>query len=120
MNKSDLINRVSDTIGVGRRDAEAAVNTVIHAVMSEGKAGQKVAISGFGVFNPTHRKARLSRNPRTGEPVKVAASRGVRFAPGTIFKKVVNGRAPLPAAAKTAKKATAKKAPARKTAARRR
>ena len=117
MNKSDLINRVSDTIGVGRRDAEAAVNTVIHAVMSEVKAGQKVAISGFGVFNPTHRKARLSRNPRTGEPVKVAASRGVRFAPGTIFKKVVNGRAPLPAAAKTAKKATAKKAPARKTAA---
>ncbi|MGD0256098.1 MAG: HU family DNA-binding protein [Acidimicrobiales bacterium] len=128
MNKSDLIDRVSDTIGVGRRDAEAAVNTVIHGVMSEVKAGQKVVIAGFGAFNPTHRKARLGRNPRTGEPVKVAASKGVRFAPGTIFKNVVNGRTPLAAPAKTvakpttkkvaAKKAPAKRAPARKVAAR--
>jgi DNA-binding protein HU-beta len=114
MNKSDLIDRVSGTIGVGRRDAEAAVNAVIHAVMSEVKAGQKVAIAGFGAFNPTRRKARLGRNPRTGEPVKVAASKGVRFAPGTTFKNVVSGRAPLPAPAKSLAKATAKKAAVKK------
>jgi DNA-binding protein HU-beta len=120
MNKSDLIDRVSDTIGVGRRDAEAAINAVIHAVMSEVKAGQKVAIAGFGAFNPTHRKARLGRNPRTGEAVKVAASKGVRFAPGATFKNVVNRRAPLPTPVKTAaKKAVVKKAPAKRAPAKR-
>jgi DNA-binding protein HU-beta len=86
MNKSDLIDKVSDTMGVARRDGAAAVNAVIHAVMSEVKAGRKVAITGFGAFSPTHRKARRGRNPRTGESVKVAASKGVRFAPGTTFK----------------------------------
>jgi DNA-binding protein HU-beta len=119
MNKSDLIDRVSETIDVGRRDAEAAVNAVIHAVMSEVKAGKKVAITGFGAFSPSHRKARRGRNPRTGEPVKVAASKGVRFAPGTRFKNVVNGRAPLPTPAKTAAKATTKKAAAKKAPAKR-
>jgi DNA-binding protein HU-beta len=119
MNKSDLIDRVSDTMGVARRDAEAAVNTVIHAVMSEVKAGKKVAITGFGAFSPSHRKARVGRNPRTGEPVKVAASKGVRFAPGATFKKVVSGRAPLPTPAKTVTKATTKKAAAKKAPAKR-
>lgn len=124
MNKSDLIDKVSDTMGVARRDGEAAVNAVIHAVMSEVKAGRKVAITGFGAFSPSHRKARRGRNPRTGEPVKMAASKSVRFAPGTTFKKVVNGRAPVPvptaAAAKrvAAKKTVAKKTVAKKTAAR--
>jgi len=114
MNKSDLIDKVSDSMGVARRDGEAAVNAVIHTVMGEVKAGKKVAITGFGAFSPSRRKARLGRNPRTGEPVKVAAAKGVRFAPGTVFKDVVNGRAPLPAPTKTVTKATAKKAAAKK------
>ena len=128
MNKSDLIDKVSDTMGVARRDGEAAVNAVIHAVMSEVKAGRKVAITGFGAFSPSHRKARLGRNPRTGEPVKVAASKGVRFAPGATFKKAVSGRAPLPAPATDGQgdgeegcrqeDRPAKRAPARKVAAR--
>lgn len=120
MNKSDLIDKVSESMGVARRDGEAAVNAVIHAVMSEVKAGKKVVITGFGAFGPSHRKARLGRNPRTGEPVKVVASKGVRFAPGATFKKVLSGRAPLPAPVKTVakaatKKAAAKKAPAKRT-----
>jgi len=110
MNKSDLIDKVSDSMGVARRDGEAAVNAVIHTVMSEVKAGKKVAITGFGAFSPSRRKARLGRNPRTGEPVKVAAAKGVRFAPGRVFKDVVNGRAQVPAPTKTVTKATAKKA----------
>ena len=114
MNKSDLIDKVSDSMGIARRDGEAAVNAVIHAVMSEVKAGKKVAITGFGAFSPSHRKARLGRNPRTGEPVKVAAAKGVRFAPGRVFKDVVNGRAPVPAPTKTVKKATAKKVATKK------
>jgi DNA-binding protein HU-beta len=118
MNKSDLIDKVSDTMGVARRDGEAAVNAVIHAVMSEVKAGRKVAITGFGAFSPTHRNARRGRNPQTGESVKVAASKSVRFTPGMTFKKVVNGRAPVPTPVKaTTKKASAKKTATKKTAA---
>jgi len=118
MNKSDLIDKVSDTMGVARRDGEAAVNAVIHAVMSEVKAGRKVAITGFGAFSPTHRNARRGRNPQTGESVKVAASKSVRFTPGMTFKKVVNGRAPVPTPVKaTTKKTSAKKTATKKTAA---
>jgi DNA-binding protein HU-beta len=119
MNKSDLIDKVSDTMGVARRDGEAAVNAVIHAVMSEVRAGRKVAITGFGAFSPSHRKARVGRNPQTGQPVKVAASKSIRFAPGRVFKNVVNGRAPVPAPAKSAAKATTKKAAAKKAPAKR-
>ena len=65
-----------------------------------------MTIYGFGSFNPTSRKARTGRNPRTGQPVKIAASKGIRFSPATGFKADLN-----------AKKSAAKKAaPAKATA----
>ena len=71
------------------------------------RSGNKVTIYGFGSFNPTSRKARTGRNPRTGQPVKIAASKGIRFSPATGFKADLNAK-------KAAKKAAPAKAPAAK------
>jgi len=128
VNKSELIDSISKTTSLAKREAEAAVSAFMSAVMAEVKAGRKVSIVGFGSFSPTRRAARMGRNPQTGAPVRIAASRGVRFGPSTTFKEVLNGKASLPAvkplsgssSAKAAssttgtKKAAAKKAPAKK------
>jgi len=96
---------------------------MIDAVIAETKGGNKTSLFGFGTFTPTARAARTGRNPQTGAPVKIAASRGVRFAPASAFKQTLNpkgGAAKKAAPAKkaaSAKKTTAKKAaPAKKSA----
>jgi DNA-binding protein HU-beta len=116
VNKSELIDAVGQTAALAKRDAEAAVNAVIGAVIAEVKAGRKVSLVGFGSFNPTRRAARTGRNPRTGAAVRIAASKGVRFGPSSTFKDVLNGRAAGPAPVKkaAAKKVAATKAPAKK------
>lgn len=108
VNKSELVDHVRDAAGLDRRAAESAVNALLEAVMADVRAGNKVSISGFGIFNPTSRAARMGRNPQTGAPVKIAASKGVRFAPAQAFKSALNTGG--------GKKATAKKAAAKKSA----
>ncbi len=90
VNKGDLVEAVSDRAGLDKRSAEAALNAFFESVMEAVTAGDKVSIPGFGSFNPTSRAARTGRNPQTGAPVQIAASRGVRFAPGSAFKSAVN------------------------------
>jgi DNA-binding protein HU-beta len=114
VNKSELIAAVAGTADLEKRQAEKAVEAVVDNVMSEVRAGRKVSLIGFGSFNPTSRAARTGRNPRTGAPVRIAASRGVRFSVGSKFKSVLNSRATgtkkaakkTTKAAKTTKKAT--------------
>ena len=119
VNKSELVDHVRDAAGLDRRAAESAVNALLDAVMADVRAGNKVSISGFGIFNPTSRAARTGRNPQTGAPVKIAASKGVRFAPAQAFKNELNAGGGKKAAAKKAaakKAAPAKKATAKKAA----
>lgn len=115
MNKSELVDRVRDAAGLTKSQAEAAIDSVIDSVMTDVKAGNKVSISGFGIFNPTARAARMGRNPQTGAPVKIAAAKGVRFAPAQAFKTALNPGAAKKAAAKKAP-SSKKKAPAKKAA----
>jgi DNA-binding protein HU-beta len=85
---------------------------VIDAVIAETRGGGKVSIFGFGTFTPSSRAARIGRNPQTGAPVKIAASKGVRFAPAAAYKSALNTKG---GAKKAAAKASAKKAaPAKK------
>ena len=114
MNKGELVEKVASLSGLDRRQAENAVNAFTDAVMDATRGGDKVAILGFGTFNPTSRAARTGRNPQTGAPVKIAASKSVRFAPGSQFKSVLNAKGGAKKA--VAKKAAAKKAPAKKAA----
>ncbi len=120
MNKAELVDAVREAAGLERRQAESAVEAVIDAIVSSVKSGDRVSIPRFGTFNQSSRAARTGRNPQTGEPVKIAASKGVRFAPASAFKEALNakGGAKKAAPAKAgAKKATAKKAAPAKAAA---
>ena len=74
MNKSGLIDAVSKTTSLAKRDAEDAVNALVHVVSKEVRSGRRVVVAGFGSFNPTHRGARMGRNPRTGAPVSISSS----------------------------------------------
>jgi DNA-binding protein HU-beta len=119
VNRTELVEAVSASTGLDKRASEAAVVAVVDAVVGEAKAGNKVSIFGFGTFTPTSRAARVGRNPQTGAPVKIAASKGVRFAPSSTFKTALNAKKAAKKAAPAAKKAAAgaKAAPAAKKAA---
>ncbi|MDP9073775.1 MAG: HU family DNA-binding protein, partial [Actinomycetota bacterium] len=113
MNRSELVEKVADVTGLEKDRAEKAVMAFIDTVKDAIKADGKVSIFGFGTFNPTARAARLGRNPQTGAPVKIAASKGVRFAPAAAFKLALNSR-PAKKGAAAKKSAAAASAPAAK------
>jgi DNA-binding protein HU-beta len=91
MNQSDLADAVADATGTGKAEAARVVEAVLDAVRNGLRRGEKVAISGFGSFEPSRREARQGRNPRTGEAVEIAASTTVRFKPGKGLKDALNG-----------------------------
>jgi DNA-binding protein HU-beta len=126
MNKAELIDVLTEKLGSDRRQATAAVENVVDTIVRAVHKGDSVTITGFGVFEQRRRAARVARNPRTGETVKVKPTSVPAFRPGAQFKAVVSGAQRLPAegpavkrgvvAAGAAKK-VAKKAPAKKAAA---
>ena len=85
MNKSDLIETVQ-TVLENRKQAEAAVNSIISNIGAALKKGDAVTLTGFGTFKVAKRKARTARNPRTGEPVKIKAKKVVKFTAGKNLK----------------------------------
>ena len=117
MNKADLIDNVSARLGHSKKDVTDIVDAFLHETKKAVAKGNKVAVSGFGVFESTARKARIGRNPRTGEAVKIKATKLPKFRPGAEFKGVVSGAKKITEPAKPAAKKAAKKAPAKKTAA---
>lgn len=120
MNKADIIDVVAVKLGHSKRDVTNIVEAVIEETKRAVAKGERVALSGFGVFEAQSRKARLGRNPRTGETVKIKATKLPKFRPGAEFKAVVSGTkkvAAAPAKKAAAKKPAAKKAAAKKPAA---
>src|SRR4051794_35344427 len=91
-----------------KRAAENAVDAVFDTILRAVAQGEKVALSGFGVFEKVDRAARTGRNPRTGETVKVKKTSVPKFRPGTQFKGVVSGAVKLGKVADAATKAAAK------------
>ena len=90
MNISELIDKVAGQAGLSKSDTEKAVNSLITVVESAVAANDKVTLPGFGAWSRTQRAARTGRNPRTGEPVQIPASKAVKFSVGADFKKKVN------------------------------
>jgi DNA-binding protein HU-beta len=115
VNKGELVESIAQRSGLDKRQAEGALNAFVDAVMDATKGGDRVAILGFGTFNPTSRAARTGRNPQTGAPVKIAASKGVRFAPGAAFKSALNTKGGTKKAAPAKKAAAATKTAAKAT-----
>jgi DNA-binding protein HU-beta len=90
MNKRDLIDAISGRLG-GKKTATEAVNAVLDTIQSTVASGDKVAITGFGVFEKTVRPARTARNPATGAAIRVPTSSVPKFRAGADFKAIVNG-----------------------------
>ncbi|GHD22335.1 MULTISPECIES: HU family DNA-binding protein [Nocardiopsis] len=90
MNKRDLIDAISDRLG-DKKTATEAVNAVLETIQTTVASGDKVAITGFGVFEKSERAARTARNPATGATINVPASFVPKFRAGADFKALVNG-----------------------------
>jgi DNA-binding protein HU-beta len=108
VNRAELIDAIRDRLGVEKRTAEHAVDAVLDTIQRAVAQGEKVAITGFGVFEKVDRAARTGRNPRTGEAVKVKKTSVPKFRPGSQFKGVVSGAVKLGKVADAATKAAAK------------
>jgi DNA-binding protein HU-beta len=86
MTKADLIESVASKVDLPRATAERAVNTMFDDIVEALKQGDKVNVSGFGTFSVSERKARVGRNPKTGESIEIAASRAAKFKAGKTLK----------------------------------
>jgi len=90
MNKSDLIDAIADSAGLSKADAGRALDGVVDAITGALKGGNAVSLVGFGTFSVRDRAARTGRNPRTGESIKIAASKNPAFKAGKALKDAVN------------------------------
>ena len=88
MNKKDLVEAVSK-VTCGKKEAESAVECVLESIKKAMKKGDKVSLTGFGSFTVAKRAARKGRNPRTGEEIKIKASKVPKFSAAKELKEMV-------------------------------
>ena len=89
MNKTELVAAVAQKTGLTKKDAERVVNATVDTVVEAMKKGEKVQISGFGIFEVKTREARVGRNPRTKETIQIPASRQPIFKASKTLKDAV-------------------------------
>jgi DNA-binding protein HU-beta len=89
MNKSQLITAVSSDSGLSKVDSARAIDSLLDTVTRTLKKGDEVSITGFGKFSVVKRAARAGVNPRTGEKVKIKASKAPKFSAGATLKQAV-------------------------------
>jgi DNA-binding protein HU-beta len=92
LNKADLIAAIADDAEISKAKSEYALNSAIEHIIKAVTKGDSVQLIGFGTFASGKRAARMGRNPKTGEPLKIAASKTVKFSAGKAFKDAVNKR----------------------------
>ena len=90
MNKTELSEAVADSFGGQKAMGAAAVDAVFGAIEEALKEGDRVQVTGFGTFEVRERSARTGRNPRTGEPVQIPASKAPAFKASKNLKEAVN------------------------------
>jgi DNA-binding protein HU-beta len=90
VNKNDLVAAVAASTGLSKSDATKAVDAVFDSITASLKKMQEVRLVGFGTFSVGKRAASQGRNPRTGEPIKIPASKRPKFAAGKGLKEAVN------------------------------
>ncbi|HRD63847.1 MAG TPA: HU family DNA-binding protein, partial [Nocardioides sp.] len=120
MNKNQLIDALAERFNGNKKAARHALESVLDTITREVAKGEKVAITGFGSFERQMRKARMVRNPRTGERIKAKSTHVPKFKAGQDLKNVVSGAKKLPkltivAAAPVTERVAAAAAPAKKT-----
>ena len=91
MNKTDLVNVVADATELTKKDVDAVITATVNAITDALKAGDKVQLIGFGTFEVKDAAEREGRNPKTGEIIKIAASKKPGFSASKALKDEVNG-----------------------------
>ena len=90
MNKDDLVTAVAAGTGLSKSDGANAVDSMLNSIARALKDGSEVRLPGFGTFSVAHRKASEGRNPRTGEPIQIPASKQPKFKAGKTLKQALN------------------------------
>ena len=90
MNKAELVAAMAEKTQLSKKDAEAALKAFTEVVAEELKKGEKIQLVGFGTFEVSERAAREGRNPQTGAPMKIAASKAPKFKAGKALKDMIN------------------------------
>ena len=93
MTKSQLVSKLADSGGMGRKQVDELVNNLVDTIVKSVKKGENVKIPGLGIFRLRKMKARMGRNPQTGEAIKIPARRKVGFTVAKVFKESVLGPA---------------------------
>ena len=91
--KADVINAIAEQAGISKKEATAAFDAFVAYISNTCQSGERCAIPGLGSFSVSDRKAREGRNPRSGETIKIPASKNVRFKAGKDLRDLLN-RAP--------------------------
>ena len=89
MSKYELVEKIASGAEISKKDAEVALKSVISAISGALANGEDVSLVGFGTFSVSHRAARAGRNPRTGEKIKIRATKTARFKPGKGLREAV-------------------------------
>ncbi|MDX2379405.1 MAG: HU family DNA-binding protein [Acidimicrobiia bacterium] len=89
--KAEMLDAVADSAGVSKAQAETTLDAFFDYVVSQAKAGDKVAWPGFGSFSTTERSAREGRNPQTGDTIQIKASTAMKFSASSALKSSLNG-----------------------------
>ena len=92
MNKSELVEKIANDAEISKASADRVLNAAIETIIKAVTKGDDVQLIGFGTFKSGKRAARMGRNPKTGEPLKIAAAKTVKFSAGKAFKDSVNKR----------------------------
>ncbi len=92
MNKAELVAAIADEAELTKAKAEEVLNAALEAIKKAVTKADSVQLIGFGTFSSGKRAARVGRNPKTGEAIKIAASKTVKFSAGKGFKDSVNKR----------------------------
>ncbi|PIR41476.1 MAG: hypothetical protein COV31_01210 [Candidatus Yanofskybacteria bacterium CG10_big_fil_rev_8_21_14_0_10_46_23] len=87
--KAKFVQRLADKMNASKKDAQDWLDVIFDEIVAVMKEGDKVNITGFGIFRIYDRKARMGRNPATGEPVQIAAKRMPKFRPGKVLKEAI-------------------------------
>ncbi len=90
MNKADLIEMVARSAGISKSASEKALDGALDAIKGALKKGQSVTLVGFGTFRVGRRAARVGRNPRTGEEIRIQAAKVPKFNAGKALKDALN------------------------------
>ena len=91
MGKADIVDHLANTVDLTKKQATEAFEAIFDSISDSLANGEKVQVPGFGSFQVSERAERQGRNPKTGEPMTIAASKNVRFKAGKALKDSVNG-----------------------------